>query len=77
MRNQEYSTGNLMNHMLVDVENMGRIFFILPQLVQFPVIMTVGIYMIYTAVGAAFIGGVLTVVTIGLLIYKVNRLVFG
>jgi len=66
-----------MNHMLVDVENMGKVFFILPQLVQFPVIITIGIYMIYTVVGMAFIGGILTVATIAFLIYKVNRMVFA
>jgi len=77
MRNEEYSTGSIMNHMLVDVENLGKVFLILPQLVQFPVIITIGIYMIYTAVGMAFIGGIITVVTIAFLIYKVNRLVFA
>ena len=77
MRDQEYSAGSIMNHMLVDVDNNGKMFLILPQLVQFPVILTLGIYMIYTVVGTAFIAGIVAVVCIGLLIFKVNNFVFG
>lgn len=76
MRDQEYSAGSIMNHMLVDVDNNGKMFLILPQLVQFPIILTLGIYMIYTVVGTAFIAGIIAVVSIGLLIYKVNNFVF-
>ena len=77
MRDQEYSAGSIMNHMLVDVDNNGKMFLILPQLVQFPVILTLGIYMIYTVVGTAFIAGIVGGGCIGLLIFKVNNFVFG
>jgi len=62
-----------MNHFLVDVENLSKIYYFLPQLVQFPVMLIIGLYMIYSVVGLAFIGGVGTVLIIGLLISWIGR----
>ena len=73
MRDQEHSSGTIMNHMLVDVENMSKIFYYMPQLIQFPLVLIIGIYMIYTCVGLAFIGGAGTIVTIGILISWIGR----
>jgi len=68
MRNQEYSSGSLINHLLIDVEKMSKILYHIPQLTQFPVFVIVGIYMIYTAVGFAFIGAFITILLIGFFI---------
>jgi len=76
MRNEKYSAGSIMNHMLVDVENMAKIYFHLPQLMQFPVIMLAGIYMIYTSVGIAFIGGVFSVIIITMLVSVITKVLF-
>jgi len=73
MRNQEHSAGSIMNHLLVDVENLSKIYYFLPQLTQFPVMLIIGLSMIYSVVGIAFIGGVATVVVIGLLISWIGR----
>src|SRR5689334_19569408 len=76
IRNQEYSAGSIMNHMLVDVDNMAKIYFFLPQVVQFPILMSLGIYMIYTSIGLAFIGGAISVVTISLIVSKITAILF-
>lgn len=73
MRNQEYSAGSIMNHMLVDVDNISKIYYFLPQVVQFPIILIIGIYMIYTSVGMAFIGGIGAIITLGSLISFVSK----
>ena len=73
IRSQKYSTGSIMNYMLVDVENLSKIFYFLPQLVQFPVMLVVGVYMIYTTVHKAFVGGLVAMIVLGLLISLVGK----
>lgn len=76
MRDQEYSAGSIMNHMLVDVENTAKIFFHLPNLIQFPFIVILGISMMYTAVGLAFIGGIFSVIAIGSVASWISKILF-
>jgi len=76
MRNKEYSSGKIMNLMLVDIENIAKIFFHLPQLLQFPIILVIGIYIIYTAIGLAFIGGIISVITVSLLVSHISKILF-
>lgn len=73
IRSQKYSTGSIMNYMLVDVENLSKIFYFLPQLVQFPVMLVVGVYMIYTSVHKAFVGGLVAIIVLGLMISLVGK----
>ena len=73
MRNQEYSSGSLINHLLVDVEKTSKILYHVPQLAQFPIMLILGIYLIYTAVGMAFIGAFITIIIVGLTILKIRR----
>jgi ABC-type transport system involved in cytochrome bd biosynthesis fused ATPase/permease subunit len=61
-RSQEFSTGGVMNYMLLDAERMSKIFTILPQLIQLPIMMVVSVYMVYQAIGFAFLGVAITIV---------------
>ena len=76
MRNQEHSTGNIMNYMLVDIENIGRVYSMLPMFVQFPFMLLGGIVMIYNVVGLAFIGGICSIAITYTVISKLSTLVF-
>jgi len=77
MRNKEYSSGKIMNLMLVDIENIAKIFFHLPQLVQFPFTILIGIYIIYRSIGIAFIGGIISVVIVTVVVSKITKILFG
>ena len=52
--------------MLVDAEAMSRLFMFLPQLIQLPIMLMMGIYMIYKAVGLAFIGVTITIILVAM-----------
>jgi len=66
-----------MNLMLVDIENIAKIFFHLPQLVQFPFTILIGIYIIYASIGLAFIGGIISVVIVTVVVSKITKILFG
>ncbi len=76
IRNQEYSSGSIINHMVVDVENMSKIFGQLSQIIQMPVIMIIGLYVLFKTVGMAFIGGVLALVALGLVIMWFTKILY-
>jgi len=76
MRNHDISAGNIMNYMMVDVENMSKIFYLLPQLLQIPLLFTIGIGIIYTSAGAAFIGGGIALVVSTLMISFLSKIMF-
>ena len=66
-----------MTYMLVDAENMCKIFTILPQLVQFPLFLTLGIISLYKAAGLTFIAGCVTVFLTGSTISYITKITFG
>ena len=72
-RSHEYSTGTVLNFMLVDSENASRVFGILPQLIQLPVMITLGIYTVYISVGLAFIGVAITIVIVAFLMSLLTK----
>jgi len=72
-RSQEYSSGAVLNFMLVDSENASRIFVILPQLVQLPVMIILGIYTVYISVGLAFIGVAITIIIVAFLMSLLTK----
>jgi len=76
MRSPDISAGNIMNYMSVDVENMSKIFFLLPQIMQIPFLLVIGIFIIYTSVGIAFIGGGLTLVFSACMISWLTKIMF-
>jgi len=53
--------------MLVDAEAMSRLFMFLPQLIQLPIMLVMGIYMIYRAVGLAFIAVTITIILVAII----------
>ena len=65
-----------MTYMLVDAENLCKIFFLAPQLVQFPILLVIGIGILYRAVGIAFIAGGITVVLTGSVISWLTKITF-
>ena len=77
IRNPEISAGNIMTYMSVDVENVAKIFSLFPHLVQFPVIILIGISILYASVGMAFIGGFVSVIFTGLSISLLTKKIFG
>ena len=72
-RSQEYSTGTVVSFMLVDSENASRVFGILPQLIQLPVMIILGIYTVYISVGLAFIGVAITIVIVAFLMSLLTK----
>ena len=72
-RSQEHSTGTVLNFMLVDSENASRVFGILPQLIQLPVMIVLGIYTVYISVGLAFIGVAITIIIVAFLMSLLTK----
>ena len=66
-----------MNYMSVDVENMSKIFYLLPQIMQIPFLVTIGVFIIYISVGAAFIGGGFALVFSAFMISFLTNIMFG
>ena len=76
IRDQEHSTGSIMNYMLVDIENLGRLYSLLPTIIQFPIMLFGGIFLIYNAVGIAFVGGIFSVLLISSFVSKISKILF-
>jgi len=66
-----------MNLMLVDIENIAKIFLHLPSLVQFPITILIGIYILYTSIGLAFIGGIISVVIVTVVVSQITKILMG
>lgn len=77
MRSHDISSGNILNYMSVDVENMSKIFYLLPQIMQIPFLIVIGVYIIYTSVGIAFIGGGFSLVFSAFMISWLTGIMFG
>ena len=57
IRSVEHSAGSLINHIQVDSESLNYAAWSLTNVSTLPVVLTVGIYLMWISVGASFLSG--------------------